>query len=390
MSNIKIKIADTEEELDIVQDMNIYAFKPSPFGERDRSNRQYTKESKKYILYEDDIPVSTLGSIPMTQNVRGKIYTMQGIAGVATYPEGRRKGFVKKLMKLALSDAKKDGMVTSTLYPFREKFYGKFGYTPYPHEKEALIRPENLRDISTIETRGMVERVVGKEAIDRLYIFQKSVQSKIHGMGLFTELITKRMEKLDFWAAFTVVDGVDTGMMTFTTKGFEGEFLVNRFLYRDANAKYLLLKHIYSHLDQFHSVKLRILPNERPETWIYDMKLKVNSRSWVPSSMGRVLDIKRIGGMNVGEGEIKIELEDQDCDWNVGKWRLYSDNGKLVIEETETSDFTININGISAIIFGGYEIDDINFRNWATINEDQQIAVMKLFPPVIPSLFEMF
>lgn len=390
MSNVKIRIAATEEELDIVQDMATYAFSPSPVGERDRSHRPYTKESKKYILYENDIPVSILDSIPMTQNVRGKIYTMQGIAGVATYPEGRRKGFAKKLMKLALSDAKKDNMVMSTLYPFREKFYGKFGYVPFPHEKEAVISPENMRDVASVETKGNIERVIGKEAIDRLYAFLKRVQSKIHGMGLFTELITKRMEKLDFWLAFSVVDGVDTGMMTFTTRGFEGEFLVNKFLYKDSNAKYLLLQHIYSHLDQFKSVKLRILPNEKPETWIYDMKLKVKNRAWVPSSMGRILDISQIGGMIVGEGSINIELMDYDCEWNNGKWKLYSENGKLVVEETDTADFTMNINGLSAIIFGGYDIDDINFRNWASMNEDHKMTVMKLFPSAIPSLFEMF
>ena len=66
------------------------------------------------------MPVSTLDSIPMTQNVRGKIIKMQGIAGVATYPEGRRKGFVKKLMKLALSDAKKDKITV-----FQLSFYGE-------------------------------------------------------------------------------------------------------------------------------------------------------------------------------------------------------------------------------------------------------------------------
>ena len=83
----------------------------------------------------------------------------------------------------------------STLYPFRERFYGKFGYVPFPHEKEAIIKPENLRDIASVETNGTIERMIGKEAIERIFSFLKSIQSKIHGMGIFTELINKRLEK---------------------------------------------------------------------------------------------------------------------------------------------------------------------------------------------------
>ncbi len=390
MSNVIIRIAETDDELDIVQDMTTYAFMPSPVGKRDVSRRPYTKESKIYILYEDDKPVSTLDSIPMTQNIRGKIFKMQGIAGVATYPEGRRKGYVKQLMKLALIDANAEGTVLSNLYPFRQSFYGKFGYITFPQDKQAIINPENLRDIGSVETNGVVERVIGKEAIDRFYSFLKTIQTQIHGMGLFTELITKRLEKLEFWTVFTVVDGVDTGMMTFTTKGFEDELMVSRLFYKDANAKYLLLQHLYSHIDQFKTIKLRILPNERPETWAYDMKLKVQNREWVPSAMGRIIELQALEGMNVGEGEINVEINDSDCEWNNGKWKLFSDNSKLKIEKADKADFSLNINGLSAIIFGGYEIDDINFRNWGSVKDIHKIAVIQLFPPMIPSLYELF
>ena len=102
-----IKKAETEEELDIVQDMTTYAFEPSPVKERDKSKRKYNKNNYIYLLYDNEIPVSTLDSIPMTQNVRGKVFKMQGIAGVATYPEERKKGYSKELIKYALTQAQK-------------------------------------------------------------------------------------------------------------------------------------------------------------------------------------------------------------------------------------------------------------------------------------------
>ena len=49
-SKIRIEIAKSDEELDIVQDMTTYAFSPSPIiAERDTWMREYTKDSIKYI-----------------------------------------------------------------------------------------------------------------------------------------------------------------------------------------------------------------------------------------------------------------------------------------------------------------------------------------------------
>ncbi len=52
---------------------------------------------------------------------------MGGVAGVATYPEYRRSGYVKELLQHSLQTMKKDGYTVSMLHPFAVSFYRKYG-----------------------------------------------------------------------------------------------------------------------------------------------------------------------------------------------------------------------------------------------------------------------
>ena len=53
---------------------------------------------------------------------------MGGVAGVATYPEYRRSGYVKELLQHSLQTMKKDGYSVSMLHPFAVSFYRKYGW----------------------------------------------------------------------------------------------------------------------------------------------------------------------------------------------------------------------------------------------------------------------
>ncbi len=53
---------------------------------------------------------------------------MGGVAGVATYPEYRRSGYVKELLQHSLQTMKKDGYTVSMLHPFAVAFYRKYGW----------------------------------------------------------------------------------------------------------------------------------------------------------------------------------------------------------------------------------------------------------------------
>lgn len=78
----------------------------------------------------------------MSQQVRGKIFNMGGIWGVATRPEARRQGYCRRVLTELLTAVRDSGAVFTTLYPFRESFYERLGYTTFPcPSKPASTRP---------------------------------------------------------------------------------------------------------------------------------------------------------------------------------------------------------------------------------------------------------
>ncbi len=77
----------------------------------------------------------------------GETVALSGIGAVATFPEYRRSGAIRKIMECILEDNYKEGYAFSYLYPFSHHFYRKFGY-----ESHSNITRYNL-NLSSFELR---------------------------------------------------------------------------------------------------------------------------------------------------------------------------------------------------------------------------------------------
>ena len=78
--------------------------------------------------YLEDKLIAVVQAIDYQMRYEGQTLPMCGIGGVATLPEYRRQGSIRKLMKEILEDCRLKGQIFSYLYPFSYFFYGKFGY----------------------------------------------------------------------------------------------------------------------------------------------------------------------------------------------------------------------------------------------------------------------
>ena len=88
MADIKIKqITDQEEIFDIFHWFPGYSFGPTPPLPNKEEKIEQIKQRlgvKYFALYENGKAVSTVASLPMTQNVRGKLFPADGIFDVAS------------------------------------------------------------------------------------------------------------------------------------------------------------------------------------------------------------------------------------------------------------------------------------------------------------------
>lgn len=74
------------------------------------------------------LPVACLLRIPMAQYFGGRAVRMLGVAGVASRPQWRGRGYARAMMQAFVREAAADGFAISTLYPSTQKLYRPCGY----------------------------------------------------------------------------------------------------------------------------------------------------------------------------------------------------------------------------------------------------------------------
>ncbi|MGR4030129.1 GNAT family N-acetyltransferase, partial [Bacillus sp. ZZQ-131] len=99
--------------------------------DEERLQQQLTKMKESHEIYgimEGEDLAAKLHLIPFHIYIGKEKFKMGGVAGVATYPEYRRSGYVKELLQHSLQIMKKDGYTVSMLHPFAVSFYRKYGW----------------------------------------------------------------------------------------------------------------------------------------------------------------------------------------------------------------------------------------------------------------------
>jgi hypothetical protein len=161
-----------------------------------------------------------------------------------------------------------------------------------------------------------------------------------------------------------------------------------RFYYQTSRARYLMLNWIARHIDQAERAELWLPADEYPETWLADFQVKIESV--IRAAMCRVLDVEKIGGMNVGEGNFSARIIDPLCPWNEGVWCFESNQGKLQVSKTSKADCELTIPGLTTLIAGVHDPQDIPLRSWGDVDASIQAVQHGIFPGMNPFLHENF
>lgn len=395
MVSTNIRAISGEEMLEVLYQLNSYAFHPSP-PLQDKEEWMESVDDRKgitcYALYEGDVPVASVASTPMSQHVRSKLFKIAGIWGVSTLPEARRKGYSRRLLKRLLEAARQDGRTFSCLYPFRESFYEHLGYTTFPQPIKAKFQPNALSPLAKKDLGGTVKTVLICDGYDQYRQYLNKMQERIHGMVIIDHSEAAWAKKTNrWWLALAEAQGEVVGMMLYDLRGdhvTKFNLRVIRFAYENSLGKYLLLKWIALHIDQASQVEIRLAPFEHPGTWMDDMRPELEPVFFAP--MGRVVDVSSVDGLRMGPGSFSVHLIDQLCPWNEGIWRLESNEGILHIRPSQKADCDLSIQGLAALIYGTHDPGDFVVRSWGNPSPQTQQIMRDMFPPAIPYLNEMF
>ena len=317
-----------------------------------------------YIAKYNGKPVANLSFFTTTNDmIRERPLPIAGVWGVATFPEHRRRGLVKKIFQKAFPGMREKGAVLSVLDPFLVEFYEKFGYAL----AETRIRHEfRYQDIKSFSTDG---EITSREIDDpmefatltkiqksmarfgsRIFHFRRDYDSMIKS-GNFHVLERKSkpvgMVKFDFNRLSASEDNEDL-VLRVSSAAFVSDDVFPAIMELVAN----------------YSINIHHV------TWWCDVQLPVQNYLrdvWAPKSflggsmMMRVIDFegycRSLRVPKDASESVVVKIVDDYCPWNESTYQLTPADGNLNIEiTTKRPDVTLSPLALSKIVSGRIEV----------------------------------
>ncbi|MFW9802034.1 MAG: enhanced intracellular survival protein Eis [Candidatus Thorarchaeota archaeon] len=376
---MKIRRA-TEDDFDTIAELERYVYSlPPDYIEMSRERFPYTFDDH-YLLEDDEIAVASSRLIPLQQNLRGTWKKMGAIAMVTSYPETRRRGHIRKLMNYMFQAMHDDGYASSVLYPFKDTFYGAFGYVNCPPRLRVIANPSHLSRWQLPEGYS-VKRLSMKEASDFYKSLYKAIGAETHGATARSE---KRWNELTTASRIEIAavfgpTGNPEGIMLYQHKGFSdflgdanvGSMTVREWYWSNNSAKSALLNFVYLHADQLVRATLPANPlKDDYYQWIEGrniLELKTGL-----TYMARCIDVQNaLEGLPAkSDGQLTFQVTDPLCKWNNQTFWVDASGGSMKVEpigEAETST-SLTIEGISALLYGTLNADDLTSYSWISGN----------------------
>jgi predicted acetyltransferase len=394
---MKIRQIDASEWGERVVPVWAYAFTPSPSAdvrERMADNQRFYADDSTVVAEDDGVAVASASAVPMRQNVRGVVYPMAGIAGVATLPQARRRGYASALVTELLGIMRDSGHPVSTLYPFRPSFYERHGFAGLPQTKTAVFPLSSVASLRSASLAGNVRWGTIEEQYDAYRGLIERLLASQHGFALLPD---SRMERFrvaeDRWLATAWAGDTVLGAVTYHISGYGGDLVAGDLLAASPLGRALLLQFFGGHAGQVEKVSVGVPPGETPELWGTDFAAEISSNVAFPSSlapMGRVLSVEGLAGMPVGAAHVAVEVIDDP--FIAGHYELDGSSGVLDARRATglVPDATLTVAGLSGLVYGVLDPDELPIRGFGQAGGEAAERLRTLFPRALPYLHAHF
>ena len=398
---IILKIRQTKpEDYARINELNAlsYGFDSAAFAERFKERFEYQYD-ENYCLEVNDEIVANIRLIDFDQNVRGKRVKMGGIAMVVTDPLHRRKGYIREIMNFLLKKMIDEKYAVSNLYPFKDTFYGRFGYVNVNPHVFMKFNPKFLSRWKMLPKGYRIERLTPNEG----YKYYKQIYNEkirdVHG-GIVRDKKRWKLweEQHPGWyvVAFNAKNKAE-GIMRYSTKGFmegfswseAGKIRINDIKYLTPQGRQSLYHYLYLYADQVVEVTIPVVPYETElYPWLqgyYMTELKAEN-IW----MTRIIDVKlAIDDIPVTiDGEITIKISDEHCMHNNQTYKFTAKNGKLSITELGKQDCQIEMaqEGLASLFYGLLTADDLESFEWLMNATKADRELLNAWFPILPPI----
>ncbi|WP_342714763.1 GNAT family N-acetyltransferase [Bacillus paramycoides] len=360
--------------------------------EEERLQQQLTKMKESHEIYgimEGEDLAAKLHLIPFHIYIGKEKYKMGGVAGVATYPEYRRSGYVKELLQHSLQTMKKDGYTVSMLHPFAVSFYRKYGWELCANLLVCHMTKSDL--VMKKQVNGTVKRFNKEnhpEEVEKLY---ETFAARFSGMLV-------RDKK---WWLQAVYDDLTLAIYYDENKTAAGYMLykiennkmtVEEFVPLDNEARNGLWNFICQHDSMIKDLEMTVSENEPLLYTLKEPRVKAEIK---PYFMGRIVDVEQFFkqyelNWNNVQQELILHITDSFASWNNVSVRLANHKITIIKEETIDKGIRLDINALSTIMFGYKRPLQLNELELINGSEEEIQAFEKIVPVREAFIYDFF
>jgi len=338
-------------------------------------------------IFEKNKLVSALIINPFEVYIRGKLFTLSGIGGVATLPEYRGKNYVHILLKEAIKISKSKDLIFSALYPFSYEFYRLFGWELSGLQKRYRVK---LNFIPKFKETEKVKKIPLSDWNCIKPIYEKYAKN-FSGMLKRSD---ERWENHIFWTKdltyLYVYEDIDLeGYVLYqVVKGSINKINVREIIALNTSAYKGLLGIFSRQSVNIEEVEWIAEINDSLHLILPNPYIHCNIE---PTFMLRVIDLKKaIEGMLFLEDikeNIFIEIKDNYAEWNNGVFKLIIQDGKGFLEKENNHkwDISLSINTLSQIISGFISITKAFNLGLVEVNDKNIILKLNQIFPTYPT-----
>lgn len=359
--------------------------------DEDRLQQQITKMKESHEVYgimEGENLAAKLHLIPFHIYIGKEKFKMGGVAGVATYPEYRRSGYVKELLQHSLQTMKKDGYTVSMLHPFAVSFYRKYGWELCANLLVCHMTKSDL--VMKKQVNGTVKRFNKEshpEEVEKLY---ETLAERFSGMLVRNEKWWLQAVYDDLTLAIYYDENqTAAGYMLYKIENYK--MTVEEFVPLHNEARNGLWNFICQHDSMIKDLEMTVSENEPLLYTLQEPRVKTEIK---PYFMGRIVDVEQflkqyeLNWNNVQQ-EVILHITDSFAQWNNITVRI-ANHEITIIEEPIDKGIKLDINALSTILFGYRRPLELNELELISGSEEEIRAFENVVPVRKPFIYDFF
>jgi predicted acetyltransferase len=366
--------------------------------------RKILAPERAIAAFDAGKPVALAGAYEFDLTIPGGQLPCAGVTWVGVMPTHRRRGILRDFMRRQLEDVKRWGEPVAALWASEAAIYGRFGYG---HAAANLHMKSNVARFRLREEPGSGVRVRMVDADEAYALFPPVYERvRVRRAGMLTRDEHKwrqhRLADPESWRrgaskkffAVVEVDGAAEAYASYRIKddwadGFsKSQVRVVEAIGASPLAERALWKFLHE-LDLTTLVDASLFDPGSPLPLVVRDPRALNLR-WSDGLWLRLVDVEaalQARSYRAG-GSVVLEVRDEICDWNAGRYRVGDDAGPTDAE----ADLVLDVGDLASAYLGQFDFNRLVAAGLAEERfagaADRASALFRTdLPPFCPEVF---